>query len=362
VVRLSACLALVCVVAIECHVAATRAADDGRRAVEVKRYGIHVRVPQAWRLIGWARDEQAFALKLPQDSPSRSGFVTCRLGVAPEGLEEYLKRLERPDVAPPGSPESTLTSDGDKRTLRENRIEPLDAARFGKPLAEALVQRLVTIWEIESPTGEHSYEIVTRVIHDGTLYTFTLATDEAHYDAYRLDFEDMLASAVFSPPETGLRKMPGGFWMQRDFRFALRLPADWKPAFGPSDKVLFFATGKTHQVFTDNLLVLASPVHPLDLEQLKATLPEQIAKADEHARVECRIVPQGGTAALETVIHTVRGSLNVAIIERRFVSRQRNYEVKFTCEASEFEKIEAALRTSLDSFVEVLDEPPRSEA
>ena len=138
------------------------------------------------------------------------------------------------------------------------------------------------------------------MISNGTLYTFSLATDEAHFEAYRLDFEEMLASAVFTPPETGLQRLPGGYWMQRDFRFALRLPPGWKPAFGPDDKALFFATGEAHDVFTDNLLVLAGPIRALDLQLLKETLPSEIVKADEHAKVTCTIVPQGAAFALET--------------------------------------------------------------
>jgi hypothetical protein len=200
------------------------------------------------------------------------------------------------------------------------------------------------------------------VIHDGLLYTFSLASDESHFDAYLLDFEDMLTSAVFTAPEIGVRKMPGGYWMQNDFRFAMRLPEDWKPAFGPNDKVLFFATGKTHSLFTDNLLVLASPPHLLNLELLRETLPEQIVKADGHADVKCQIVPQGGTAALETIIRTDRGATKIAILERRFTSGNRNYEVKFTCDADEFDKLLPELRRCLDSFLEVPDAPPPTAA
>ncbi|HEX3870885.1 MAG TPA: hypothetical protein VHV77_10640, partial [Pirellulales bacterium] len=89
------------------------AADDGRRAVNVKRYGIAVRVPQAWRLIDWGQNDRAFTLKLPQDTGSKSGFVSCRLGSAPESLEEYRKVLEA-DLG-------ARTEDGSKRSLIENK-------------------------------------------------------------------------------------------------------------------------------------------------------------------------------------------------------------------------------------------------
>jgi hypothetical protein len=115
-------------------------------------------------------------------------------------------------------------------------------------------------------------------------------------------------------------------------------------------------------VFTDNLIVLASPARVLDLEALKKAMPGQIAKLDERAEVTCRVVPQGGASALETEIHTKRGPLAVSILERRFSSRLRNYEVKFTCETSEFKRVEAELRAALDSFLEVLEEPSSNEA
>jgi hypothetical protein len=341
------------VAGIDVHVATAQSPDDGRRAVKVDAYGISVRVPQAWRLISWSRDDAAFILRLPQDPGSKTGFVKCELGIAPERLEEYQKR-EPQSVA-------AVAAGSPTRKLIENKLEPLDEQTFGKSLAESK-QRLLNVWELEGPAGERSFEVMTRVIRDGMLYSFSLSTDEAHFEAYRLDFDEMLASCQFTPLDSGVRRMPGGYWMQRDFRFALRLPEGWKPAFGPNDKVLFFAAGAKHSLFTDNLLVLASPVRVLDLEQLKTSLPGEIAQQDARAETTCKIVPQGRTVALETMIHTQRGSLKISILERRFRSETRNYEVKYSCETTEFKRIEAELRKSLDSFIEVIDEPRRGEA
>ena len=78
------------------------------------------------------------------------------------------------------------------------------------------------------------FETRVCLVSHQTLYTFTLTTDEAHYESYRLDFEDMLQSAQFSPPETGLQRLPGGYWLQREYRFALQLPEGWQPAFAGS--------------------------------------------------------------------------------------------------------------------------------
>ena len=345
---------LICLVLIVGRTSLAQTASDGRRAVRSERYGIATRVPAAWRLIDWSRDDKAFVLKLPQDPGSKTGYVSCELGVAPESLDDFRKRID--DSAASEAKQGSTT-----RTLTENRVEMLKENVYGKKLVDQLGQRLTSSWEIADEDDNRSLEVCCRVVHDGTLYTFRLSSDEAHYEAYRLDFEDMLKACEFSTPETGLRKMAGGYWMQRDFRFALKLPDGWRPAFGPNDRVLFFATGEAHEVFTDNLIVLASQPLKLDLPKMKESLPGEISKADGVAKVECSIVPQGGTAALETIIRTRRGPLEVTILERRFSSRSRNYEVKFTCESAKFKEIEAELRKTLDSFAEVVDDGPRGD-
>jgi hypothetical protein len=323
-------------------------AQDGLRTINVRRYGIQVRAPQAWAPIDWGTNERAFVLSVPQDAGSRGGKVACELGVAPESLEEFRKRHQANDEA-----EQKLEKP--RRKLVENRLEPLDPQRYGKEKAEQLGQRLVSVWQHEDDNGVW-FELRARVISHDTLYTFSLLSDEAHYDAYRADFEEMLKGATFTPPETGLQRLPGGYWLQRDFRFALKLPPGWEPSFAPNDRVLFFATGVSHEVFTDNLLVLASPARPLELAALKQSYPEAIRAEDPKAEVICKLVPQGAGVALETVIHTQRGPLALTILERKFQSQRRNYEVKFTCESAEFKRIEAELRKSLDSFRELQQE------
>ena len=77
--------------------------------------------------------------------------------------------------------------------------------------------------------------------------------------SYVPEFDEMFAAAKLEPIEIAVTKLAEGYWMQRDFRFALKLPAGWRPAFGPNDRVLFFAVGAAHGLFTDALSVLASP-------------------------------------------------------------------------------------------------------
>ncbi len=191
------------------------------------------------------------------------------------------------------------------------------------------------------------------------LYTFTLLTDEAHFAAYRADFDELLASAKFSPPETGLQMLPGGYWLQRQFRFALRLPPAWKPAFGSSDKALLFARGEAHGLFSDHLMVLASAPKPLDFPALRERMPAAAIVSDPAAQVEsCQIVRQGAGKALETIIQTKRGDVAVTILERRFMGQRHNYEVRVACQAANFKQQEAEIRKSLDSFREVAEQTP----
>jgi hypothetical protein len=81
-------------------------------------------------------------------------------------------------------------------------------------------------------------------------------------------------------------------------------------------------------------------------------MPVEVKRVDAAAEVTCKLVPQGRWNALETVVRTKRGATEVTIVERRFQTAERNYEVKLTCETSEFRRREAELRTMLDGFIE----------
>jgi hypothetical protein len=319
--------------------------SDAFQVIRCTRYGLTVQAPRGWRLVEQQRHQRAFVLQLPTENNRPSGMVACELGVAPAALVEFQQRYAAADAQQPADA---------RRVLTHNAISRVDPERFGLEQAERLGEQLTAVWEYDDPQRGRLYEMRVQLISHDTLYTFVLHAGQDHWEAYRLDFLDMIASAQFTAPETGLRRLPDGFWMQRDFRFALRLPPGWQPAFAPHDNVLLFATGAKHAVFTDNLLVLASPRAALDLQGLHDLLPRQVARDDPQARVECRVVQQGDGEALETLIHTQRGGFALTILERRFQGRERNYEVKFTCETEEFRKIETELRRALDSFREVV--------
>ncbi len=333
--------------------------DNNTRAVNVEKYGVSCRVPQAWRLVGWAQDDAAFVLRLPQEKESHEGVVACELSLAPSSLDEFKKRHQAADEAE--QKRATEKKTEPRLTLKENAISKLDAKKFNTERTKGWSDRLDTMWEVPREDGAKNYELRTRIIRDDVLYTFVLESDGEHFEAYRLDFEEMLATVKLTAPDTGLQKMPSGYWLQKAYKFALELPDGWKPAFGPNDKVIFFAKGKTHEVFTDNLLVLASEKKALDFEQLKTSMQQQLAVTHPAAKLEQKVVRFGpaGAEALETAIHFKQGPFELSILEWRFTGPSRNYEMKFTTTTKEFDASAAAFRKSLESFVEVADEEPK---
>lgn len=333
-------------------------ADDGKRAVDVPRYGVHVRVPQAWDLVDWSRDDTAFVCDVPQDRNSPVGHASCKITVAPENLEAYQKQFAAEGKAAFDVPVTKTTP---QRTLLRNDIEKLDLATTRAELVEKFGRSLTTDWEYVNFDGVRWYERRVLLIGDGMLYTFMLDSDESHYDAYLPDFDDMVAAARIKPLETGLARAEDGYWLQREYHFALKLPPGWRPAFSPDNRTLFYAAGAAHGVFSDHLTVLASPSKPLDLEQMRDEMPGDVKRLDADAQVSCKLVPQGAVTALETRIETKRGPTHITILERRFRTKTRNYEVKIMCESDAFNEREAELRATLDGFVELPPTPKPSE-
>lgn len=325
------------------------------RRLEIKRFGIAIDVPENWKLVEEGRNDRAFVLQLPHEPGTRPAFAACELAIAPESLEEFQKRHEANDRREKERPVP-------RRKLIENDIEPIgekrdDIAKQDNEDKDEQPRRLVSVWQYKQPGETDWFEMRVRLASHDMLYSFILSTDAENFPALRTTFERAISTAEFSAPATGLSKMPGGYWLQRDYHFALKLPPGWRPAFGPHDKVLFFATGATHEVFTDNLLVLASPAQPLDLEEIQAGMTRDIKRVDREAEVAvCEIIKQGDSPALETIIHTERGPFKITILERRFQGQKRNYEVKFTCDTVQFRREEAELRKALDSFQELQEE------
>jgi hypothetical protein len=363
---------------------AATAAEDGKRAVDVPRFGVRVRVPQAWTVVDWSRDDRAFQLQMPQDAKSKVGHVTCRMRVANEDLAEAQKRFaaeaaaaDAAEKARAAAPKPVGPVAYEVRRLLKNELSPLAAPTVPAELVERFgARKLVVEWECEDSSQRRWYERRVLMKAGDLLYDFSFDCDEAHYDSYGIDFDEMLAGLKLTGIQLPVERRPSGYWMQRDFRFGFKLAGGWEPSFGPSDRVLFFAVGSTPNASVEQLSVLASPGKPLDFAQLKAQLPDEWKKretvpgnavsgtaitGDMGPTVESREVAQGGVTALETIVKTRRGKSFVTIIERRFSTRTRNYEIRLTCDTASFALREAELREMLDSFAEMPAEVQASE-
>jgi hypothetical protein len=188
------------------------------------------------------------------------------------------------------------------------------------------------------------------------MYTFILNVDDATYPAARPAFDALVNSAAFSPPNTGadLLAAKSNRWVQREFKFAIDLPDGWKPVLAPSEVALLFANAPAKGIWSDNLLVLAQPHRPTDLNELARELPDQLRREEPNCEVlACKVTKQGDREALETVVRTRRGPFSMTVLERRFRGGRFDYEVKFTVESERFDALAPALRKSLDSFDEV---------
>jgi hypothetical protein len=350
--------------------AAAWAADDGKRAVDVPRFGVRVRVPQAWSLIDWSRDDRAFQLQMPQDGRSKVGHVTCRMRVSGEDLNEVKQRFTAEDEADAAAAKARAAAPKPagpipyavRRRLLKNAVTPLSAPTVPAELVERFgARKLSAEWECEDVESRRWYERRVLMKAGDLLYDFSFDCDEAHFDSYGIDFDEMLAGLKLTGIQLPVERRPSGYWMQRDFRFGFKLAGGWEPSFGPSDRVLFFAIGSTPDASNEQLSVLASPGKALDFAQLKAELPDEWKKREFEPVVECREVAQGGLTALETIVKTRRGKALVTIIERRFSTPTRNYEIRLTCDAAVFAAREAELRTMLDSFAEMPETPQAAE-
>ncbi|HZZ74260.1 MAG TPA: hypothetical protein VFE24_18635 [Pirellulales bacterium] len=316
------------------------AARDGYRPVELKRYGIKVQTPVAWRLITFGEDATAFELRLPQDEDApREGLATCVLELWPDSLET-LQKAGAQEVFPPQA--------NQKRTVY--RLEPLPAEKFGKELSDRLGQRLVTQWESIDAQKRRSFDVRYQVLCDGTLYTFRLNSDESHFDAYRLDFEDMFKSASFTAVETDWQKLAQHEWLQKKLRFSIKLPDPLKPAFSNTVGVFLRTQSAAGQ---PEFEIVGRAAAPLDPAKLKSKLPDEIRQHDPRAAVQAQVVPQGAGTALEVVIQTRQEGREKTILERHVHGQYHNYELRWTCEKDAFDKRAAEFRKALDSFHEV---------
>ena len=69
---------------------------------------------------------------------------------------------------------------------------------------------------------------------------------------FKAEHFDPVASAELSPPNTGADPLAPATnrWVQREFKFALDLPAGWSPVLAPSELALLFANGPAHGIWS----------------------------------------------------------------------------------------------------------------
>ncbi len=307
---------------------------------EPPKYGVTTQIPKDWPLAVRERDDRVFVAVIAQDDVDRPGIAACELGLAPESLEDYRARIDS-NARRQGRPSGKLAS---------NRV-----------LNDARGQRLETVWEFHPDAGGFWHEVTVRIIANRQLYSFILNVEDGRYAAARPAFDALVAATRFSPPNTGadLLTKASNRWVQREYKFALDLPAGWSPALAPSEVALLFASGPAHGVWSDNLLVLAHPRGKTDLKELAREYPDLLKHEDPNCEiVSCKLITQGTSDALETVVQTRRGPFSMTVIERRFHGSRFDYEVKYTLETKRFDALVSVLRKSLESFRELPGSAP----
>ncbi len=315
------------------------AADVPTAPFDAPRYGLHVDLPKAWEVAQREEDDRIFVALVPQADPIRPGVVACELGLAPETLDEYRTRLDAGaarDRRPGG------------KLVRNEVVKGKDG------------ERLETLREFRPGFGGVWRELSVRRVANRQMYTFTLNVDEDAYLTARPTFDALLASVRFTRPNTGADPLGANRWLQREFKFALDLPEGWSPVLAPTEVALLYANGPAHGIWSDNVLVLAHPHRPTDLEALAKTFPDQLRAAEPDCEVlSCKVVKQGKADAMETVVRTKRGPFSMTVLERRFRGERFDYEVKYTVESKRFDALVPALRKSLESFDERPGAVPR---
>ena len=318
--------------------------EPNSHVITVKRYGVEVRTPSTWLPVVREQEDRAFVLLLPQPEQMRPAVVACEIAVAPSELEQYQIRISE-----------NTENDSSRRQLVHNRFETITAQKISKdPSTRSTVpHQLSCLWKFQTEDHGNWFELKIYRIENNQLYTFILNAHETYFSILENNFRIMNRTAVFQPPETGLRLLPGGYWMQRDYHFGMKLPKCWKPSFPISERVTFFASGKIHDVFSDNLIVVARQHETLNFNTIIESFPEKIAAADQRAKIiRLTRVNIKNHQGVESVIETQRGPFRITILQRRIQGSRLNYDIIFTVVSDEFKGLEAAIIQSADSFTE----------
>ena len=301
---------------------------------EAPKYGVTTKIPKAWTIAEHEQEDRVFVAIIPQEDFGRPGVAACELGLAPESLDDYRTRID---------------------TTAKKNGRPSGKLAANRLIKDARGERLETIWEFHPDAGGFWREVSVRTIANRQLYTFILNAEDSVYAKVRPAFDALIIATSFSSPNTGadLLTKTSNRWIQREYKFAVDLPAGWSPVLAPSEVALLFANGPSHGVWSDNLLVLAHPHRKVDLQELAKQLPEDLRREDPKCEIlACKVVSQGKVQALETIVRTSRGPFSMTIIERRFRGLRFDYEVKYTVESKRFDELAPKFQQSFESFRE----------
>lgn len=194
--------------------AALAIAGEGPTVLSAPKFGLKVEVPSEWKVVSRESGDRVFVATISQADPDRPGVVACEIAVGPENLEEYRTRIDA-SAKRPGSP-GTLVRNEVLKTPEGDRLETLKEFRPSP----------ASLWKERS----------VRTIKNRQLYTFILNAEAAAFESAAPKFEAMIATAAFSPPNTGAKLADRALnrWVQEEFRFALDLPEGWRPVLRPT--------------------------------------------------------------------------------------------------------------------------------
>lgn len=316
---------------------------------ESPKYGVKTRLPEAWPVAAREKDELIFVCQIPQRNlPDRPGAMACEIAIAPESLEEYRTRIE-----------------GNAR--RGTRRGELVLNSVLPKTAQGLPERLESQWEFRLPSGETWREVSVLVIRGRHLYTFTLNVEAENLKAARPRFDEAIASAEYSTPDSGAAKIEGAStnrWIQSQYQFVVDLPEGWGALLAPNEVAILYANGPPKGIWADNMLVLASKPGKIDYAGLAATLPADLEAVEPTCKVRSSQVvkTKTGAEALETVVDVKRGPFSMTIHEWRFPGVRFNYELKFTVETQRYDSLKPLMVRCFESFAELPDEAEARKA
>ncbi len=202
------------------------------------RYGLSLTLPAGWEILERERDDRIFLAGVSTPDARASAALLCELALAPESLHEWRTRIQK------------QADTGRIAGLQRNEV-------VKTPKGE----RLDTLIEFRPDPDTLFVEHTIRLVAHRQLYSFQLRADSNAYARVRPQFDALIESLAFTPPQTGTKAIDPdkNRWEQTEYKFALNLPQGWQPVLAPAEVALFYATAPAQGIWSDNCLVIARP-------------------------------------------------------------------------------------------------------